>query len=93
MNSRRKGNSQHHGPPEEGKTGVSWAGSRTLAWREGGRRQVMLGWAGPVPGFLLRWQVVELIPSKLRGGAGFRKAGHDLGTLWKHLWQLQEDRP
>lgn len=53
----------------------------------------MLGWAGPVPGFLLRWQVVELIPSKLRGGAGFRKAGHDLGTLWKHLWQLQEDRP
>ena len=36
---RRKGNSQHHGPPEEGKTGVSWAGSRTLAWRaeDGGR--------------------------------------------------------
>lgn len=50
----------------------------------------MLGWAGPLP---QARQVVELIPSKLRGGAGFREAGPHLGTLWKHLWQLQEDRP
>lgn len=50
----------------------------------------MLGWAGPLP---QARQVVELIPSKLRGGAGFREAGPDLGTLWKHLWQLREDTP
>ena len=71
MNTRRK-DSQHGGSPEEGKTGVSWVGSRTLAWRGGGWREMMLrGGAGPLP---QARQVVDLIPSKLRGWSRFQRS-------------------
>lgn len=54
MNTRRK-DSQRGGSPEEGKTGVSWVGSRTLAWRGGGRREMMLGGGQGLSHRLSRW--------------------------------------
>lgn len=70
VNTRIK-DSHHGGSPEEGETGVSWVGSRTLAWRGEGRREVMWGRAGPLP---QARQVVDLIPSKLRGWSRFQRS-------------------